>query len=218
MPATSASSRLAGVGNELAAMLAEQIYKSVSELKRQESMSSKLLRDALALLEKHEIVSHAKDTGADGQKTESGSDFDYIQAQLQAGDGFPPAADSTPEVFRGDASTNGFCLHPSDMPFTTSDSAHQRGDARAVKVVSMKEHLRVVALNHQLQDELFKSHLQSELRKKEADVFRTPPKTHAPRLEELFMPEMAGYHEEVRRRNSISKIAPRGRGKWSIIN
>ena len=176
---------LASGGNEMTVMLAEQIYKSVSELKRQESTSSRLLQDALMLLEQQRLASQSRDhktEGKDGQ--EGGNGYDGKQSQSQKEGTMPVTAESTRYMLGGDASTNeaGVC-------FETEEATK--------KVVSMSEHLEVLTLNQQLQEELSRYRLQIESRRQEDSGLSTLPTSSAPRVQQLFMPEIDGFDNVV---------------------
>ena len=187
------SLKLQSSGNQLAVMLAEQIYRSVGELKRQESTSSRLLHDALVLLEEQKLaskVSNDKHNTQDSQEVES--DFDYIYAQLPEDSTIPTSAGSTQQhALGGDASTNEGEAHWKE------EAGKGTADTVTAEVVSMSEHLRVVTLNQRMEEELSRYRLQTE--QQQYSEFVTPPKTSVPRLQQLFMPEMDGFDELVSR-------------------
>ena len=173
---------LASGGNEMTVMLAEQIYKSVSELKRQESTSSRLLQDALILLEQQRLASQSwdhKTEGKDGQ--EGGDGHDCKQSQSQQEGTMPVTAESTRCMLGGDAST------------TEEGVCFEREEATK-KVVSMSEHLDVLTLNQHLQKELSRYRLQIEAWRQEDSGSSTPS---APRVQQLFMPEIDGFDTVV---------------------
>jgi len=83
-----ASPLLRAGGESIEVLVAEQIYKSVSELKRQEARAGLLLVNALQLLEEQKLENAAlqKPSPQKQQQADIGGDLTYIEHQVEEGE------------------------------------------------------------------------------------------------------------------------------------